>query len=68
MHEQDKDGQNVEHTIFNCQNDCYIVMYTPDDVSMYTVNVMYGGQPVPGAPYNVTTSPTGDASKVKIPS
>lgn len=44
----------------------YIVTYTPSEVGRYTVGVKFGGQSVPSAPFHVTTSPTGDASKVKI--
>ena len=44
----------------------YVVTYTPADVGTYTVGVKFGGQSVPSSPFRVTTSPTGDASKVKI--
>ena len=40
--------------------------YTPEDIGCYSVGVRYGDVPVPGAPFSVNTSPTGDASKVKI--
>eukprot|EP00918_Siedleckia_nematoides_P105694 GHVU01230790.1.p1 GENE.GHVU01230790.1~~GHVU01230790.1.p1 ORF type:complete len:2480 (+),score=363.92 GHVU01230790.1:158-7597(+) len=63
----DKDGQYVRPKIVDCGDGRYTVSYTPDDVGMYNVNVTYGGRPVPGAPYKVRTSPSGDASKVKIP-
>ena len=43
-----------------------MVTYTPSDVGTYTVGVKFGGQSVPSSPFHVTTSPTGDASKVKI--
>jgi len=43
-----------------------VVTYTPSDIGTYTVGVKFGGQSVPSSPFHVTTSPTGDASKVKI--
>ena len=44
----------------------YVVTYVPEDVGTYTASVNYGGQTVPNSPFKVKTSPTGDASKVKI--
>ncbi|XP_012939324.2 filamin-A-like [Aplysia californica] len=44
----------------------YDVVYTPEDLGVYDVAVQYGSQDVPGSPYNVKATPTGDASKCKI--
>ena len=44
-----------------------MVTYTPADIGTYNVSVNFGGKPVPNAPFKVTTQPTGDASRVKIP-
>ncbi|CAL1528168.1 unnamed protein product [Lymnaea stagnalis] len=42
------------------------VVYTPEDLGVYDVTVQYGGQNVPGSPFNVKATPTGDASKCRI--
>jgi hypothetical protein len=42
------------------------VTYTPEDLGVYDVIVKYGGQDVPGAPFPVKATPTGDASKCRI--
>ena len=41
-------------------------MYTPEDLGVYDVTVQHGGVDVPGSPFNVKATPTGDASKCKI--
>lgn len=43
-----------------------MVTYSPADIGTYTVGVKFGGHSVPSSPFHVTTSPTGDANKVKI--
>jgi hypothetical protein len=64
--EQDPQGGFVRPKILDNGDGTYVVTYTPSDVGVYTVGVKYGGQNVPSAPFKVVTSPTGDASKVKI--
>ncbi|ELU02480.1 hypothetical protein CAPTEDRAFT_100274 [Capitella teleta] len=64
---QGPDGTFVRPKIHNNGDGTFTVTYTPEDVGPYNVSVSFGGQPVPGAPFTVRTSPTGDASKVKIP-
>jgi filamin len=63
---QDPQGNFVRPKILDNGDGTYVVTYTPSDVGTYTVGVKFGGQSVPSAPFRVTTSPTGDASKVKI--
>ncbi|RUS81267.1 hypothetical protein EGW08_010971 [Elysia chlorotica] len=48
------------------QDGTYDVVYTPEDLGVYDVSVLYGQQHAPGSPYNVKATPTGDASKCKI--
>ena len=40
--------------------------YTPEDLGVYDVIVKYAGQDVPGAPFPVKATPTGDATKCRI--
>lgn len=63
---QDPAGNYVRPKIEDNGDGTYTVSYTPEDVGRYSVAVRFGGQLVPGAPFSVMTSPTGDASKVKI--
>ena len=44
----------------------YTVSYKPEEIGRYVVTVMYAGVQVPNSPFSVVTSPTGDASKVKV--
>ena len=63
---QSPDGEGVTPKIVDNGNGTYTITYTPEEVGLYIVDVLYGAQQVPGAPFNVLTSPTGDASKVKL--
>jgi len=63
---KDPQGNFVRPKILDNGDGTYIVTYTPADIGRYTVTVKYGGQNVPGSPFSVQTSPTGDAGKVKI--
>ena len=63
---QDPYGDFVRPKIMDNGDGTYVVTYTPSDVGRYQVSVKFGGQNVPSAPFYVMTSPTGDASKVKI--
>jgi filamin len=62
------DGTFVKPLIQENQDGTYDVVYTPEDLGVYDITVKYGGQDVPGSPFNVKTTPTGDASKCKIKS
>ncbi|GFN93495.1 filamin-a-like [Plakobranchus ocellatus] len=48
------------------QDATYDVVYTPEDLGVYDVSVLYGQQHAPGSPYNVKATPTGDAGKCRI--
>lgn len=37
----------------------YLVQYTPEDIGQYTVQVNFGGQPVPNSPFPVRSVQTG---------
>ena len=63
---QDPQGNFVRPKILDNGDGTYVVTYTPADVGRYTITVKYGGQNVPGAPFSVQTSSTGDAGKVRI--
>jgi len=63
---QDPQANYVRPKIQDNGDGTYVVTYTPADIGTYTVGVKFGGQSVPSAPFHVTTSPTGDASKVRI--
>ncbi|BFZ10498.1 hypothetical protein BsWGS_13537 [Bradybaena similaris] len=60
------DGTLIRPLIQDNEDGTYDVAYTPEDLGVYDVVVQYGGQNVPGSPYNVKATPTGDASKCKI--
>ncbi|GAU93664.1 hypothetical protein RvY_05566 [Ramazzottius varieornatus] len=60
------DGKPVRTQIEDLNDGTYKVRYVPEDLGNYDINVLYGNQPVKGAPFQIKTYPTGDASKVKI--
>ena len=60
------DGKPVRTQIEDLNDGTYKVRYVPEDLGNYDINVLYGNQPVKGAPFSIKTYPTGDASKVKI--
>ena len=66
FHCQNPQGGYIQPEIMDNADGTYAVSYKPDDVGVYTATVKYGGQQVPKSPFRVKTSPTGDASKVKI--
>lgn len=47
-------------------DETFVVTYTPCDAGRYTINIKYGGDPVPLSPFYVMSTATGDASQVKI--
>ena len=63
---QDPEGNSVRPKVEDVGDGTYNVSYTPQDAGPHVASVKYGGQPVPDSPFHVNTSPTGDASKVKI--
>ncbi|XP_071960406.1 filamin-C-like isoform X4 [Antedon mediterranea] len=62
----DPNGKPVKPTIVDNGDGTYSVSYTPKDIGPYTILITFGGNKVPGAPFNVAVSPTGDASKCRI--
>jgi len=65
---QDERGKEVKPTVERLVDGTYTVTYTPEEVAMYAVNVKYGGQQVPNAPFNIKTTPTGNANLVSATS
>ncbi|KAK7101853.1 hypothetical protein V1264_020173 [Littorina saxatilis] len=63
---QRPDGTFIRPYIQDNGDGTFDVAYTPEDLGVYDVIVKYAGQDVPGAPFPVKATPTGDASKCKI--
>ncbi|XP_067932451.1 filamin-A-like isoform X2 [Watersipora subatra] len=63
---QAPDGRYLKPTITDNKDATVTVHYTPEDVGVYNAKVKYGGEPIPGSPFDVNTRPTGDASKCQI--
>lgn len=63
---QAPDGQYLRPTITDNKDATVTVHYTPEDVGKYKAKVKYGGDPIPGSPFDVNTKPSGDASKCQI--
>ena len=64
---QGPDDTSVRRELQENGDGTFTVLYTPKDVGSYTVAVEYGGQPIPGAPFTIRTSPRRHAAKLKIP-
>ena len=63
---QRPDGTYICPMITDNGDGTYNVTYTPEDLGVYDIKVKYAGKDVPGSPFNVKATPTGDASKCKI--
>ncbi|XP_041349933.1 filamin-A-like isoform X2 [Gigantopelta aegis] len=63
---QRPDGTYICPMITDNGDGTYSVTYTPEDLGVYDIKVKYAGKDVPGSPFNVKATPTGDASKCKI--
>ena len=63
---QDPIGKPVPCKSHDNGDATYVITYTPDEVGMYVVAVKYGGNHVTHSPFNVHTSPAGDAGKCRI--
>ena len=63
---QDCEGKPVKPDVIDNGDGTFRIVYTPKDVGHYTINIKFGGRLVPNAPFDVVTSPTGDASKCDI--
>lgn len=63
---QAPDGRYLRPTITDNKDATVTVHYTPDDVGVYNAKIKYGGDQIPGSPFDVNTRPTGDASKCQI--
>ncbi|KAL8582065.1 hypothetical protein ACOMHN_028046 [Nucella lapillus] len=63
---QRPDGTFIQPYIQDNGDGTFDVFYTPEDLGKYKIHVKYGGEKVPGAPFQVEALPIGDASKCKI--
>ena len=44
----------------------YRVAYSPESVTEHSIDIKFGGETIPAAPFIVDVKPAGDATKVKI--
>lgn len=63
---QAPDGRYLRPDITDNKDATVTVHYTPEDVGKYNAKIKYGGDPIPGSPFDVNTRPSGDASKCQI--
>ena len=63
---QAPDGRYLRPDITDNKDATVTVHYTPEDVGKYNAKIKYGGDPIPGSPFEVNTRPSGDASKCQI--
>lgn len=63
---KDPEGNLVHPRIEDNSDGTFNVYYVPEDIGRYTINVLYGGQPVKDSPFNVKVDPTGDAQKCHV--
>ncbi|XP_025106448.1 filamin-A-like isoform X4 [Pomacea canaliculata] len=63
---QRPDGTFIRPYIQDNADGTFNVIYTPEDLGVYDVIVKYAGKNVPGAPFPVKATPTGDANKCRI--
>jgi len=60
------DGSPVQPEVLDNGDGTFTVSYTPQEVGQYTVEIKFGGKPVPKAPFKVKTVPTGKPEKCQI--
>ena len=63
---KDPEGNMVHPRIEDNADGTFTVFYVPEDIGRYTINVLYGGQPVKDSPFNVKVDPIGDAQKCQV--
>lgn len=63
---QGPDGRYIRPSITDNKDATVTVNYTPEDVGKYNAKIKYGGDAIPGSPFDVNTKPSGDASKCQI--
>lgn len=63
---RDPEGNLVHPKIEDNRDGTYNVYYVPEDVGRYTINVLYGGQPVNNSPFNVKVDAIGRADKCQV--
>ncbi|CAF4552560.1 unnamed protein product, partial [Rotaria sp. Silwood2] len=60
------EGLLISSKIIDNKDGTYKIIYKPNDVGRYIINVNYGGIPVHNSPFNVKVEPTGDPTKCHI--
>ncbi|CAF1678100.1 unnamed protein product, partial [Adineta ricciae] len=60
------EGVLVSSKLIDNKDGTYKVIYKPNDVGRYIINVNYGGIPVLNSPFNVKVEPTGDPTKCHL--
>lgn len=60
-------GKSLVPKMEEIEDGTYAVTFVPDECGPYSVSIVYGGQNVPGSPFEVQAHPTGHAKKCKIP-
>ncbi|KAK6175823.1 hypothetical protein SNE40_014209 [Patella caerulea] len=63
---QRPDGTKIRPVMQDNGDGTVTCVYTPEDLGVYSIDVLFAGQDVPGAPFAVKAVPTGDASKCQI--
>jgi len=63
---KDPEGNLVHPRVEDNSDGTFTVYYVPEDIGRYTINVLYGGQPVKDSPFNVKVDPIGDAQKCQV--
>lgn len=63
---QNPEGALVSSKLVDNKDGTYKVIYKPNDVGRYIINVNYGGTPVSNSPFNVKVEPSGDPTKCQI--
>ena len=63
---QNPEGLLVSSKTIDNNDGTYKIIYKPNDVGRYLINVNYGGIPVQNSPFSVKVEPTGDPTKCHI--
>ncbi|XP_028307385.1 filamin-C [Gouania willdenowi] len=59
-------GKTAEAEIITGEDSTYSVRFVPQEIGPHAVNVKYGGQHVPGSPFQFTVGPLGEGGAHKV--